>query len=1049
MSESKGKFTFKRKTNNQNDRRGTPIQEKGISLNLKENLDNFIVSHLETELIQQMNPNTHELEFRIGEYVQKGFGPKSNTRFEAYVSRLKFNRMIKEYHDLYSTKGMEENISLDIVHDQNFRITVGGETLNNSKSEIEFFCKTNKLRKPQFMEKIQILKSDNPDWNYRLTSAEEKSISNKTQRLKLTQAVEDKTISKFYRYKYRYSYFVDPEVRIDFTIVKETPKGHQAGTLVSSRTLAQKEKYQVELEYTGSNFKADHLTQIVEPHLSHLIRLFNGSRGSDIPISQSYSNLVISKYLNMCLKDNGLGNKKLTLEMIRAKPSTTKFLAVDVEALTRQNFNRIRDDYMVTVKADGEHYLLYCDAELGFFLINNRLNVTPITLNEGSGNSIEQAEFRKNIAELGDCLYDGELVEYDGKFRFLIFDCFFFQGKDVRDFPLYQRSGDKYLINEKSRIYYIKKLTKLINNDILKKHLLIEEKRYDLTTKVGSRFFKKVDNSDDSGYVMNEENYPYNIDGLIYMPVNKPYPKVTMRGNQFIKINSMDDPEISPMLKWKPPQFLSIDFRVNFGKERKVEKINGQEYMIMTLESAYGSQIHPFEPTAYRVKDYNKLYMPLTNGQPQLIDRPGYRADPETLGHVIRNLDILEFVWIPDRSFGTDYYGIWFPIKYREDKTSNGYPNNYRKVADRTWMAIQDQQILPENLMDLYGRTFPTPQLDLGYYQNENRESLVNLREIHNSIKSILLFLAIKQSGSRSRRLMDLATGRGGDFMKWSGVNYVFGIEYDEANLKSGDRSAYSRYRMMMERSYRNNQRTPFSMDLIQGDMREPFSEGNISNEEAFNYILKDRLGGNKESFGIISCQFAMHYACDSEEHLDNFIRNISENLAPNGYFVATTFDGGKILNALQNTDKTDEDGKPVLIGKGSDGKIMWSISAPMKYRKLEEVGQKIMVFNKTIKDEEEVEYLVNFNYVLEVARKYDLYPASLASGKYTLPMDGSYGIGNFSDAYDQDFLQMVGESIYPKGSPKHKKLDDAFAKIPIDIKRYSQYSSYLILRKQ
>jgi len=1035
------KLTFKKK------RTSTPVQEKGISFNLKEDLGNFLQNHLETELIQQMNPNTHELEFRIGEYIQKG---KSNIRFDAYVSRLRFNRMIKEYHEKYSAKGMEENISLDVVHDQNFRITVGGATLNNSRNEIEFFCKTNKLRNPDFMEKVQILKSDNPDWHYRLTSAEEKPITNKTQKLKLTQAVEDKTISKFYRYKYRYSYFVDPEIRVDFTIIKETPQGHKAGTLVSSRTLAQKEKYQIELEFIGSNFKADHLSEAIEPHLSNLIRLFNGSRGSNIPISQSHSNLVISKYLNMGMKDNGLGNKKITIEMIRTKPTTTKFLAVDVEALTRQNFNRVRDDYMVTVKADGEHYLLYCDADLGFFLINNRLNVSPVSLNEGEGNSSERAEFRQSIAELGDCLYDGELVEYDGKFRFLIFDCFFFQGKDVRDFPLYQRSADKYLVNDKSRLFYIKKLAKLINNDILKEHLLIEEKHYFLTNKVGTRFFKKVDHGGGrSGFVMDEDNYPYNIDGLIYMPINKPYPKVTMRGSQFVKINSMDDPEISPMLKWKPPQFLSIDFRVNFGKERKIQKINGQDYMVMTLESAYGSQIHSFEPTAYRVKDYNKLYMPLTNGVPQLIDREGYRADPETLGHVIRNHDILEFVWIPDRSFGSDYYGIWFPIKYREDKTSNGYPNNYRKVADRTWMAIHDQQVLPENLMDLYGRTIPTPQLDLGYYQNQNRESLVNLREIHNAIKSLILFLAIKQSGSRSRRLMDLATGRGGDFMKWSGVNYVFGIEFDEANLKSGDRSAFSRYRMMMERSYRNNQRTPFRMDLIQGDMREPFSEGNISDEEVFNYILKDRLGANKESFGIISCQFAMHYACDSEEHLDNFIRNISENLAPNGYFVATTFDGGKILNALQNTDKTDEDGQPILIGKGSDGKIMWSISSPIKYRKLEEVGQKIMVFNKTIKDEEEVEYLVNFNYVIEVARKYGLYPAHLSSGKYTLPMDGSYGIGNFSDAYDQDFLSMVGDSIYPKGSPKYRKLDSAFGKIPIDIKRYSQYSSYLILRKQ
>tara|TARA_R100001163_G_C5068418_1_gene208684 strand:- start:10752 stop:13925 length:3174 start_codon:yes stop_codon:yes gene_type:complete len=1054
LKQKKKTLNFKKRSSSEaaSTKKSIPVSRradnKDISLNLSDDMKNFLNGHLETEMIKNMDPSKHELEFRIGDYRQKR--NKTDMIFNAYIERLKFNRMVKYYHKKYERKGMEENISLDIIYDQNFRVTVGGDNLNISKSQIEFFCKTNKLKNPKFMEKIQMAKSDNYDWNYRLTSSSESQITNSTQQLKLVQAVEDKTISKFYRYKYRYSYFLSPEVRVDFTVIKETPQGQKAGTLVSSRTLAQREKYQVELEYIGTNFNVENLESVLGPHMNDLIMLYNGSKGSKRAISKSYSNLILSRYLEM-----GLG-ELIPEQMIYDKPTTSKFLAVDVEALTRQNFNRIREDYMVTVKADGEHYLLYCDVEHGFFLINNRLNVAPIEITLPEGTEIVKSEFRQKIKDIGNCLFDGELVESDGKFRFLIFDCFFWNGRDLRDLPLYQKSKGKYLLNESSRIFYIKQFTKLIINDILKDNLIIEEKSYFLVSKV-SRFFKRAPNGSD--WIMDADLFPYEIDGLIFMPVNESYPIVVKRGNRIIKRNSMDDPEnISPILKWKPPQFLSIDFKVNFkignGNENRnagpvIQKINNKDHIVMELESSYGTKIHAFEPSAYRVKDYNKVYIPLTNGIPELVEQEGYRVDEDTLGHVIKSGDILEFVWSPDRSMGEDYWGRWVAIKYREDKTANGFPNGFRKVADRTWLAIHDKQVLPENLMDPYGQNYETPQLDLGYYQNVNRDISPHLRNIHNGIKSILLFLSIKQSGNRSRRLMDLATGRGGDFGKWAGINYAFGIEFDESNLKSGDSSAYARYRKLIEEANKNDRRPQFKMDLIQGDMRTLFEEGRVSDENVFNHILKDRLSRNTESFGIISCQFAMHYACDTEDHIDNFFKNVSRNLAPNGYFIATAFDGARVLNDLKNTTKTNDDGHPTLTGRGKDGKIMWSISSPGKYKKIENIGQKILVFNKTIKDEEEVEYLVNFSYLIEVARKYNLYPGQLSFGKYTLPLDGGYGVGGFEDAYDETFLKLVSETTYAKGSVRFRELENSYNKISTDMKRYSKYSSFFILRKQ
>ena len=1048
-NESRKKITFKRtgdkkgfnRSNNETPRIiGTYVNEKEVSYNMRDNLNGILKTHLETEEVVKLGTKTHELEFRIGKYRPRGgmsSGEGKGYIFDAYIPRLIFNRMIKYYHERYGKVDMNENISLDVIYDETFRVSVTGQSLVNSKNEVELYCKTNKLRNPIFMEKVQVQKTDNLDWGYRITSSHEGPVNSEIQRAKLIQAVEDRTVSKFYRYKYRYSYNISDQIRVDFTIVKETPPGGMAGTLVMSKTLAQREMYQVEVEFIGSDYSVKNLERHMYEPLKELISLYNGNKGSHEPISESHSRMVLQKYLELSV------GVKMSNEEIMQKPTTGKFLAMDVEALTRQNFNLIRNDYMVTLKADGEHYLLYMKPGMGIYLINNRLSVSQVVLNE-----IKDKEISKTIEGMGECIYDGELIEYEGKIRYLIFDCFYYGGVDKRDLPLYDKVGGKYVINDKSRIHYIKELMKVVTNEILSDELAIEEKVYYPMNKI-NRFFKQL--VTDGRYVLNEDETPYNIDGLILMKANEGYPKVIYDNGRIIKRGSLDDERISPILKWKPVEFLSIDFMVKFMENNKIQRINGVDYMVMTLESAYGNKIYPFEPSCYRVKDYNKLYMPMTKGQPQMISREGYRVDNETLGHVIKNKDVLEFVWIPDRSFGSDYWGVWFPIKYREDKTQNGFPNNYKKVADRTWMAIHDKQILPENLMDPFGQNMTSPQLNMGYYQNENRDSMIELRNIHNGIKSVLIFLAIKQSGggNKSRRLMDLASGRLGDLGKMLGINYVFGVEYDEGNLKAGDGSAYGRYREMIDKSFLSDRRDMTTIDLIQGDMRELFSENKVSNESIFNYIMKNRLGENKESFGIVSCQFAMHYACDSEEHLDNFMRNVSENLAPDGYFIATTFDGDKILNALNNSDKTDENGQPVLIGRDEDKKIMWSIASPVKYRKLENVGQKIIVFNKTIKEEEEVEYLVNFEYVVEVAKKYNMYPGRLSIGKYNLPLDGGYGLGNFTEAYTEDFMDLVGETVYPKGSPRYKELDKSYQNIPNDIKRYSKFSSFLILRKQ
>jgi hypothetical protein len=887
---------------------------------------------------------------------------------------------------------------------------------------IRFFYSTNKLRETEFMEKHQLRTTDNPDWYFRTTSSSEDPITNKSKILQYTKQIEDQTISKFYRYKYRYSFKLSNKVRLDLTLVKEARE--KTGTLAASGTLDRrnKEKYQIELEYTGKDFSVPKLVENLYPHIADLLNVYKNTL---LPISQSQNDLIITKYLQF-----STGAERLSREDLRLF-STSKFLAMEVEALTRQNLDTIWNDYHVTVKADGEHFLLYINPEYGAFLINNRLETSPVLIKDKVKDLVTS-----------ESIWDGELVEYQGRKRFLLFDCFFFEGKDLRDKPLFSKdkSKDRYTVDEDCRFYYVKVLTGRVNNELLSNELLIEAKDYFTINQI-KRFF-----DEGNQFRFRENDFPYNIDGLIFTPSQEKYPKITHRSGRFIKVGSLDNDDISPILKWKPPAYMSVDFRVKFS--HKVD-INNQTYHVFFLESAYHRSIHPFEPSSYRVKGYNLAYIPLTDGLPKITKDFRYRVEEDSVGHIIKNKDVVEFIWMKDDRFGKDYWGRWFPIKYRDDKTQIGFPNNFKKVADRTWLAINDTQITGQILMKMK----PSIQLNMGYYQKgraDRSKTMPHLRDIHNAIKSIMIHLSVRNAQDKNDRLLDLATGRGGDIGKWIGIKYALGIEFDESNLKAGKQSAYSRYSEKIDKWYQMDRAPYLKLDLIQGNMGQLMDDQNFSQEAIYNHILKNAIR-RPYNFGIVSCQFAIHYIWDTEEHIDNFFRNVSKNLAPNGYFIATTFNGEKIFTDLKNSRKADDpaDKLPRVTGKNSDGELVWDISSVKPLGKnLENFGQKIRVLNKTIKDDPEIEYLVNFPYLLEVAQKHGLFPAHLWFEKTTLPLDGSYGLSDFGDLYGTDFLRLVKNTkVYSE--QMYKRLEGAFTRISTHEKKFSKYNSLIVLKKQ
>lgn len=69
-----------------------------------------------------------------------------------------------------------------------------------------------------------------------------------------------------------------------------------------------------------------------------------------------------------------------------------------------------------------------------------------------------------------------------------------------------------------------------------------------------------------------------------------------------------------------------------------------------------------------------------------------------------------------------------------------------------------------------------------------------------------------------------------------------------------------------------------------------------------------------KNKFGVVSCQFALHYFMGNNETAQQFAKNVSNNLEEGGYFIESCFDGELVDELLKknNTIVRKQHGEPL-----------------------------------------------------------------------------------------------------------------------------------------
>lgn len=733
----------------------------------------------------------------------------------------------------------------------------------------------------------------------------------------------------------------DGILRTDMSLVKSKTKQHKT----FSDVLKQSPAYELEVELVNkkADKKAIMLSMIknVEP----LIAAYQQSA--------------------FILTDSDMQRYRIELDALRMR-------FVNPVTMTRAHLradrpNNILNGYTVTNKADGERCFLVVarDRKLLRWSRDGRIAWTGVTAT-------------KDI-HVGD-IVDGEFLA--DRNLFCIFDAYSFRGKNILRMPLMTTDNDITKDPLKSRLGCA--------------HLFVEDLKKDFVTmsarvplRVETKLFMAGNGKamEDAIKTILDTTFEYPTDGLVFTPRSTPVaPMNERRGDTWLTV-----------YKWKPARQNSIDFLVSFKKGESYDPVLGKNVVKGTLfvsrtpgsdiiypcETMTGEYIKPtmpdelrvlsesrdrapspFQPSAPKAPDAYEVLIPL-NARGVPTDEDGNKVEDNTIIECARDVDKARWIIMRTRYDKTYKYRVLKEAQFGNDIA----------VADDIWTNIHNP--VTEEMLRAVVSSPPSDTFEDELYYRDSLEArdrvMRDVMDFHNRIKEELYQSVITKGNS----LLELAVGRANDLHKWRKTkpSLVVGVDYAKGNIEGARQGACARY---LKESQKN--KLPPAL-FIEGDMTVPLLE--LDNryikmldkrEPAPTAYLQTFVGVTE--FDVISCQNAIHYACETEEKFRSFVGNLTRH--GKGIFFGTCMDGQAVYSHLL--------GKTGHIFRATNGQVFGEFTKEYADGDgwTEEFGKAIVVklesFEKPAR-----EFLVPFGRVTDILKEngYDLVRSS-----------------NFSDAY-------------------------------------------------
>lgn len=917
-----------------------------------------------------------------------------------YINHEKFVSILEYLSQKHARdkNEIQKNNSLDVIYSDleekgatSYRLTLNGQLIIEKYTKM-LYDRSNHVVMKALMELYNDKKIiDNVELTKKIKQSELMvDITELNMRIRLTEELpfDKKDIKKLlslnelahnniiFRYKQRISLILIEDdkhlIRIDLTDVKMTNKLSMLDKMLSN--------YELEIELVIK--KGPPKTEYLEMMCTTSAILLKILQQSNFILTVSKSENVLTEYGRILSLGKDIGTSLEGRQPI----------SLEVQHATEELMNK----YAVTDKADGDRYFLIICAN-HVYLISQTLQV------KDTGIEISKKEYNNTIL-------DGEYIFLPRANRhvYMVFDCLFSKGNDIRKnsnfmerlyiaddviqacFVLGEQKGyihSKYDGNNDIKsieTYHTKEFEKFIgalNADIP------HEKRYPL---IRRKYFIPVYGIKDNEifkysliiwnqYTYGVNAYPYNLDGLIYSPLNQAY--ITN-----IKESKQSD------YKWKPPEKNSIDFYIQFEKD----KITGKPLKVFDNSNEMFFKNKPYcicylyVGKKYRDIEKPELFRESNNMHvAHLFLKNGEVRDLKD--NIIQDNTVVEFYYEINSEMNYKYR--WVPIRTRYDKTEQvhrfkkKYGNN-SDIANRVWRSIINP-ILIDDIGQLANDNTYQKQLDKmrksighdivvsmakesAYYQIKTTLASP-LRNFHNWIKDLMIYTycyPTYQEG-KQQRLLDVGCGRGGDIMKFyfgKALEYV-GLDPDNETLNNAVDGAVSRYNQAKKNYPAFFKCTfvcaDFTIKLDVDDQIGAIKDSSKRNKEVMEKIFPKGATG---LFDRINCQFAFHYFLRDETSWSNTCYNINKCLRNGGYMMLSMFDAHEIIKVLGDNDKYT-----IYYNDNGEKKVL--IDIVKKYKELPKegkigVGYPIDVQIATISDVYMTEYLVDKKFLIDELEK-------------------------------------------------------------------------------
>lgn len=843
------------------------------------------------------------------------------------------DRLLKAIQTLSIGKQEEEDRLTLAYRTDNIRVSVTGlprvhkVCVQNSFKDVPLLVEQKKSYYEKGYGKSDVV--DVPDVNAKFTLRSEKEIRRDWD----GSPSDPKTILRIMKRK---SFLTQGELfRIDFSMVKTRPENSKQS--IKDMINQQQPKYELEIEFVNKKTMIEDALLVKE-----LLRILTVLSQAFYQTPFLLANSDIQKYVQEFQMSSNTFYSPVTLKRNHVNPTTP---------------HNISKGYTVTVKADGLRSGLYVARD-------RRVLKVPSSVDQLVWTGITAMD----DSHVGDFI-DGEYIVE--KHLFCIFDVYRFRNRDVKSLPLMTTDEDMLKNPLKSRLG----CARLFVED-LKTQFVMNPSATPL--RVETKLFLAGD-----GPVMEEAiktvlstQFEYNTDGLIFTPRGTGVaPPESRRGATWVHT-----------YKWKPPTQNSIDFLVKFTNENVIDPINGQpvkkgelyvtktaggdivyprqtmngEYVppklpgdLQTLSKMNTRIPAPFQPSSPRDPDAYIIYIPV-DGKNNAIDLEENKVEDNTI--IECAFDIETYRWVVMRTRYDKTY------KYRVLREPQ-YGNDI-KVAEDNWESIHIP--VTEQMLTTFVTNPPDPTAeDDAYYRDDLKRTSREFEEVykfHNRVKEGLFTENVKKGDT----LLELACGRGGDMHKWirTQAGKVVAMDISLANLESPKQGAVVRY--LKQKADKPHEYLPPTL-YIQGDMSEyPLFEQEdkympilMGTQTAPTQYLAQFEGLNK--FDSISCQFAMHYACESEEVFRAFAKNIQKH--GKDIFFGTCSDGQAIYSLLLGKMSHLFTSGKTIVGeytKQYTDRETWT----------EEFGMPVKVYLESF-EKPAVEYLVPFGKVTDIMKEH------------------------------------------------------------------------------